>query len=93
MTNSTNSTLYIGVTNSLKRRIEEHKEGVGSVFTAKYRCSKLVYYEQFPDIEQAIAREKTLKKYNRQWKNNLIESINPEWEDLGKVIVADMNVY
>lgn len=57
MTNVTNSDLYIGVTNSLKRRINEHAEGSGSAFTQKYNCTKLVYFETLPDIEQAIALE------------------------------------
>ena len=89
MTNRTNSVLYIGVTNSLKRRMTEHGEGRGSVFTAKYNCEKLVYYEAFPDIEQAIAREKQLKHFKREWKNQLVESINPGWEDLSVSVVVD----
>ena len=89
MTNTSKTALYVGVTNSLKRRIAEHKQGIGAVFTTKYKCSKLVYYEQFPDIEQAIAREKTLKKYNREWKINLIKSINPNWEDLSYQVVIE----
>ena len=66
MTNVANSVLYIGVTNSLKRRIGEHAEGTGSVFTHKYNCTKLVYFEAFPDIEQAISREKQLKHFKRK---------------------------
>ena len=89
MTNASKTALYVGVTNSLKRRSAEHKLGTGSAFTAKYKCSKLVYYEQFPDIQQAIAREKTLKKYNREWKINLIKSINPKWEDLSYQVTID----
>ena len=89
LTNYTNRVLYIGVTNSLKRRITEHKDGIGSSFTSKYHCTKLVYYESFPEIEQAIAREKRLKTYPREWKNNLVDSINPEWRDLSPDIVLD----
>ena len=92
MTNHTNTVLYTGVTNSLKRRISEHAEGGGSKFTAKYKCKKLVYYEAFPDIEQAIAREKRIKTYPREWKNNLINAINPEWRDLGHEIYLDPGI-
>ena len=89
MTNANHTTLYVGVTNSLKRRASEHHQGIGSAFTSKYKCSKLVYYELFPDIEQAIAREKTLKKYKREWKKNLIESLNPNWDDLSLQVLID----
>ena len=82
MTTSTNKVLYVGVTNSLKRRMIEHAEGRGSVFTSRYCCDKLVYYESFPDIEQAIAREKQLKGWLRAKKNALVETMNPNWEDL-----------
>lgn len=70
-------TLYIGVTNDLLGRIEAHREGTGSKFTARYRVTKLVHYEEFADIELAIQREKTLKHWVRQWKINLIEANNP----------------
>ena len=89
MTNVTNSVLYIGVTNSLKRRISEHAEGSGSVFTHKYNCTKLVYFESYPDIEQAITREKQLKHFKRAWKDELVASINPDWRDLAPEIIAD----
>ena len=92
MTNPSNKVLYIGVTNSLKRRISEHAEGKGSTFTSKYQCSKLVYYEVFPDIEQAILREKQMKHYKREWKNNLVKAVNPGWEDLAGGIVLDPSV-
>ncbi len=92
MTNASNSVLYIGVTNSLKRRLCEHAYGDGSVFTRKYRCTKLVYYEVFSDIEQAIAREKQLKHFKRAWKDELVDGFNPEWKDLGKEIVLDPDV-
>ncbi len=92
MTNHTNKVLYIGVTNSLKRRISEHSSGMGSDFTHKYNCTKLVYYECFPDINQAINREKQLKHFKRSWKNDLIASINPEWKDLGSEIVVDPSI-
>ncbi len=77
-------TLYIGVTNNLERRIDEHKRKVGSKFAAKYNITRLVYYEQFTDIRDAIAWEKQLKKWRREKKIRLIERENPEWEDLSE---------
>ena len=92
MTNTSNKVLYIGVTNSLKRRIAEHFEGRGSSFTSKYHCSKLVYYEVFPSIEQAITREKQLKHFKREWKNELVEKFNPNWKDLSSIITLDVDL-
>lgn len=89
MTNKTNNVLYIGVTNSLKRRIAEHSEGRGAVFTSKYNCSKLVYFEIFPTIKQAVTRERQLKHFKREWKNQLVETINPKWQDLSESVIAD----
>lgn len=74
--------LYIGMTNDLIKRIFEHKNKFVKSFTAKYKIDNLVYYEQFSDPENAIRREKQLKKWNRQWKINLINNFNPAWEDL-----------
>lgn len=74
--------LYTGVTNDLKRRVCEHKEGRGSIFTAKYKCHKLVYFEEFGLVDQAIAREKVIKKLSRANKEKLIDSMNPERVDL-----------
>ena len=82
MSNSGRTTLYIGVTSNLKSRIADHKNGIGSEFTSKYKLTDLIYYEDFPDIYQAIDREKQLKNWHRQWKINLIESLNPEMRDL-----------
>ena len=82
MSSNNNSTLYIGVTGNLNRRVSEHKSGGGSFFTAKYNCHKLVYYESFSDINQAISREKELKGWIRLKKDKLIDSINPERRDL-----------
>ncbi|MDY6276935.1 MAG: GIY-YIG nuclease family protein [Bacteroidales bacterium] len=82
MSSSNNSTLYIGVTNDLERRVAEHKSGSGSVFTRKYHCHKLVYFETFSDIDQAIAREKQLKGWKRERKDALIDSVNKERRDL-----------
>ena len=74
--------LYTGVTNDLIRRVGEHKEGRGSLFTAKYKCHKLVYYEDFGLIDQAIVREKEIKCLSRVEKERLIDTINPERKDL-----------
>ena len=84
MTNITNKVLYTGVTNDLERRVKEHKSGLIPGFTQKYNCKKLVYYESFSDIEQAIRREKLIKEYRREKKNQLVESLNPEWKDLSE---------
>ncbi|MCK1398287.1 GIY-YIG nuclease family protein [Bradyrhizobium sp. 4] len=75
-------TLYIGVTNDLIRRVAEHKSKVIESFTEKYDVARLVYFEQFDDPENAIKREKRLKKWNRAWKVRLIEKSNPKWNDL-----------
>jgi putative endonuclease len=75
-------TLYIGVTNGLILRIEQHRAGKGSAFTRKYEVHTLVWFEEFADVREAIQREKTLKHYNRDWKINLIERSNPHWLDL-----------
>ncbi|MCH9852143.1 MAG: GIY-YIG nuclease family protein [Alphaproteobacteria bacterium] len=77
-----NGTLYIGVTGDIVQRIHEHKSGVMEGFTKKYNISLLVYYEQHETIEVAIIREKQLKKWNRQWKIELIEKDNLQWLDL-----------
>lgn len=80
-----NGTLYIGVTNSLERRIEEYKNKLNpQCFTAKYDVDLLVYYEIFQYIEDALKREKQLKKWNREWKINLIEEENKDWNDLSE---------
>jgi putative endonuclease len=75
-------TLYIGVTNDLIRRIAEHKSKLVESFTEKYDVVRLVYFELFEDPENAIKREKNLKKWNRAWKIRLIEELNPNWDDL-----------
>jgi putative endonuclease len=75
-------TLYIGVTNDLIRRVAEHRLKVVESFTEKYDVVRLVYFEQFDDAENAINREKRLKKWNRAWKIRLIEENNPNWDDL-----------
>jgi putative endonuclease len=75
-------TIYVGVTNDLIRRIFDHKSNVVDGFTKKYSIHHLVYFEQFDDIENAIKREKRIKKWNRNWKIRLIEESNPNWTDL-----------
>jgi putative endonuclease len=75
-------TVYIGVTNDLIRRVYEHKTKAAESFTKKYDVDRLMYFEQFDDIENAIRREKRLKKWNRAWKVRLIEETNPNWDDL-----------
>jgi putative endonuclease len=75
-------TLYIGVTNDLVRRVFEHKSKFTPGFTSSYDVCQLVYYEQFEDVEAAIHREKRLKKWKREWKIELIEKCNPNWNDL-----------
>lgn len=77
-----NGTLYIGVTNNLMRRVYEHKNGVIEGFTKSDKVHMLVYYEEYSSINEAIAREKQLKHWNRQWKTRLVEEHNPQWNDL-----------
>jgi len=75
-------TLYIGVTSDLIKRVYEHKESLADGFTKKYKVHQLVYYEVHGDVHEAILREKQIKKWNRDWKINLIERDNPYWFDL-----------
>jgi len=82
MASKRNGTLYIGVTNNLARRVDEHRLGMVSGFTKRYGVHRLVYYEQHRDVKEAIAREKQMKKWRRAWKMNLIEDVNPDWRDL-----------
>jgi len=77
-----NGVLYVGVTSEPWDRVSQHKQGLIEGFTKKYRVTTLVYLEFYDDMEQAIRREKQLKKWNRAWKVRLIEQINPEWQDL-----------
>lgn len=82
MTNTYRTTFYIGVTADLSERVVEHHEGVGSMFTSKYNLKDLIYFEEFTDIDQAISREKQLKNWHKEWKLNLIKTINPKLETL-----------
>jgi putative endonuclease len=75
-------TLYVGVTNDLMRRAYEHREGLVPGFTKKYGVNRLVWYQIYGDINEAIAQEKRLKRWRRDWKKNLIERDNPRWVDL-----------
>jgi putative endonuclease len=83
-----NGTLYVGVTNDLLRRVAEHRSGSLLGFTKRYAVKMLVYFESLDSIEAAILREKTLKKWKRDWKKNLIEHDNPHWIDLYTQLVA-----
>src|SRR5688572_33178724 len=74
--------LYIGVTSNLLQRLVQHREGLLPGFTSRYKVHRLVHFEMFGDMERAIAREKQLKNWHRQWKINLINAENPEWRDL-----------
>ena len=82
LTNDNNRVMYVGMTNNIKRRLYEHKNKLVPGFTAKYNVHKLVYYESYNDVNQAIRREKVLKRWLRIKKNALVESVNPEWNDL-----------
>ena len=82
LTNQTNSTLYIGVTNNLSRRLYEHKHELVEGFSKKYKTHKLIYFEQTNDVDVAINREKQLKGWTRIKKEKLINAINPNWNDL-----------
>ena len=82
MSNRKDGTLYIGVTNDLARRVYEHREKLVSRFTRKYNLDQLVYYETYSTALDAIQREKSMKEWNRAWKIELIEQMNPDWRDL-----------
>jgi len=82
LSNKTNKVLYIGVTNNIQRRINEHREGKVDSFTRKYKLHKLLYFEEYKAIEAAICREKQLKNWHREWKFNLIKTQNLKLIDL-----------
>ncbi len=84
LSNKYNGTLYIGVTNDLERRMFEHKNKLIEGFTKKYGLNKLMYFEVYQYVNDAIKREKNLKKWKREWKIKLIEEENPNWSDLSK---------
>ena len=82
MTNRPRGVIYIGVTSDLQGRVSQHKQGLTPGFALKYQCKTLVWYERHYEIESAIQREKSLKRYRRDWKLNLIEAFNPAWNDM-----------
>jgi len=82
LSNKKNGTLYVGMTNDLERRMFEHKHKLIEGFTKKYNLNRLIYFEQFQYVNDAIKREKQLKNWNRQWKIDLIEKDNQDWKDL-----------
>lgn len=82
VTNKTNGTLYVGMTEDLVKRTWEHKTEAADGFTKKHKCKTLVYYEVAGDYESALRREKTMKKWPRKWKLNVINDLNPTWDDL-----------
>ncbi len=82
-----NGTLYIGVTNDIARRTWEHRDGATQSFTRKYSLNRLVYAEHRADIRQALQREKTMEHWSRAWKVDLIQSINPAWNDLYHTLI------
>ena len=84
MSNKNHTVLYIGITNNLVKRVYQHKNKAYKGFTARYNCDKLVYFEVFDRIEDAIAREKQLKAGNRKHKNKLVDGFNSEWKDLSE---------
>ena len=86
MTNKHKKVLYIGVTNNLRRRLFEHETGILDGFTKKYNCHYLVFYEHFTNINHALRREKEIKKWRREKKDNLISEFNPDWKFLNKEI-------
>lgn len=84
MTNWDNRVLYIGMTNNLARRIDEHQQGKIEGYTKRYKTIKFIYAEEYPTAYEAISREKVLKGWKREKKNQLVETINPNWQDLAK---------
>ena len=88
LANKPQGTLYVGVTNDLVRRVTEHRDGVVPGFTKRYSVHMLVWFEEYGDIQDAIAQEKRLKRWRRDWKRNLIERENPHWADLYPAIVG-----
>ncbi|WP_432410014.1 GIY-YIG nuclease family protein [Rasiella sp. SM2506] len=82
LSNEKNTILYVGFTKNLKRRVLQHKSKSSKGFTSQYKCTKLVYFESTIYVLNAIKREKQIKKWNREWKENLINDMNPDWNDL-----------
>lgn len=82
LTNQTKSVLYIGLTSNLQQRIEQHRSGSVDGFTKRYNVKYLIYYEVFESLEEAKLREKRLKAWKREWKENLIKASNPDWKEV-----------
>lgn len=91
MANPKRTVLYIGVTSDLISRVLQHKTGQGSQFTGRYHCIDLIYHEEFSFVEEAISREKQLKNWRKEWKWNLIKSVNPELVDLSESIGINLD--
>jgi putative endonuclease len=89
MTNQTRVVLYTGVTNSIERRLWHHANALQGSFTKRYKIDRLIYYEMYRDIRSAIAREKEIKGWRREKKNDLVQSLNPKWEDLSIRMFSD----
>jgi putative endonuclease len=89
VTNRNHSVLYIGLTNSLSRRLWEHRQETGANFPTAYQCKKLIYYEHYSNVHEAIARESQLKKWSRAKKVALINRLNPSWLDLGADVLQE----
>ena len=87
MTNKYNSVIYTGVTGDILERVRQHREDKGKGFTARYNLDKLVYYESFSDVNQALAREKQIKAGSRKKKNELVATFNPEYKDLTEALL------
>ena len=88
LSNQRHTVFYTGMTNDLAKRMFEHKHKLNSGFTAKYNCNKLLYCEEFKDGDEAAYREKQIKRYRRDWNQNLIAAMNPEWRDLSLEFLA-----
>jgi putative endonuclease len=88
LANAPYGTLYVGVTSDLVKRVWEHKSGFVDGFTKKYEVRRLVWYEQHASIVEAIAREKRIKRWHRDWKVNLVQAMNPTWDDLYEKIIG-----
>ncbi len=86
LTNKPKGTLYIGITNNLSRRVYEHQHGLIDGFTKKYKLKKLVFFEETDNVQSALQKEKQLKNWHRDWKINLVEEVNPSWNDLSELL-------
>ncbi len=89
VTNTRNGTLYLGVTSNLTQRIWQHREGVFEGFTKDNGLKRLVWYQTYPDMQTAIAREKAMKAWKRNWKMRVIEEMNPDWTDLWPTLFGE----